>query len=112
MFIYTRFASLSVSSGSEASSSSPRLTHPLYGGGLSPAMSHTYINQYTGSEYNLDKLQVCNFGFCVIRMAMYTFSVIITYMNFFAVTVVIAAAASLFSGSSARLRLCCHAGWR
>ncbi|XP_069671662.1 uncharacterized protein sav [Periplaneta americana] len=52
-----RFASLSVSSGSEASSSSPRLNHSLYGNGLAPAMSHTYINQYTGSEYNLDKMQ-------------------------------------------------------
>ncbi|KAJ9585740.1 hypothetical protein L9F63_002530, partial [Diploptera punctata] len=57
-----RFASLSVSSGSEASSSSPRLTHPLYGGGLAPAMSHTYINQYTGSEYNLDKVQSPQLG--------------------------------------------------
>jgi hypothetical protein len=31
----------------------------LYGAGaLLPAMSHTYINQYTGSEYNLDKPRV------------------------------------------------------
>jgi hypothetical protein len=77
MFACTRFASLSVSSGSEASSSSPRLTHPLYGGGLAPAMSHTYINQYTGSEYNLDKVQVCNLNFCIISMTVYTFAVII-----------------------------------
>ncbi|KDR24167.1 scaffold protein salvador [Zootermopsis nevadensis] len=63
-----RFASLSVSSGSEASSSSPRLTHPLYGGGLSPAMSHTYINQYTGSEYNLDKLQGPQLGSGYVAM--------------------------------------------
>jgi scaffold protein salvador len=59
MFTCTRFASLSLSSGSEASNSSPRLSQPLYGGGLAPAMSHTYINQYAGSEYNLDKVQVC-----------------------------------------------------
>jgi len=58
VFPCTRFASLSVSSGSEAASSSPRMHHPLYGGGLASAMSHTYMNQYTGSEYNLDKVQV------------------------------------------------------
>ena len=61
MFPCTRFASLSVSSGSEAASGSPRMHHPLYGGGLASAMSHTYMNQYTGSEYNLDKVQVCKF---------------------------------------------------
>lgn len=36
-----------------------RLAHPVYGAGIIPTMSHTYINQYTGSEYNLDKQQVC-----------------------------------------------------
>lgn len=57
-----RFASLSVSSGSEAASGSPRMHHPLYGGGLTSAMSHTYMNQYTGSEYNLDKVQGPHLG--------------------------------------------------
>jgi len=66
VFACARFASLSVSSGSEASNSSPRLNHPLYGGSLAPAMSHTYVNQYTGSEYNLDKVQVCNLYICII----------------------------------------------
>lgn len=70
---FTRFASLSVSSGSEASSSSPHVHHPVYGGGLASAMSHTYINQYTGSEYNLDKVQVCNLQLCINVMAVHIF---------------------------------------
>jgi hypothetical protein len=35
-----------------------RLSGPIYGGALIPAMSHTFINQYTGSEFNLDKPRV------------------------------------------------------
>lgn len=29
----------------------------MYHAELSPAMSHTYINQYAGSEYHLDRVQ-------------------------------------------------------
>lgn len=34
-----------------------RTTTPIYHPELSPAMSHTYINQYAGSEYHLDRVQ-------------------------------------------------------
>lgn len=50
-----RFTSLSV--GCEGGSMA-RLSSPIYGGALIPAMSHTFINQYTGSEFNLDKPRV------------------------------------------------------
>ncbi|XP_063222216.1 protein salvador homolog 1 isoform X2 [Bacillus rossius redtenbacheri] len=50
-----RFASLSVGEAAHG--------QPLYGSGLVPAMSHTYINQYTGSEYNLDKMQCGKTGY-------------------------------------------------
>lgn len=29
----------------------------MYHPGLSPAISHTYVNQYAGSEYHLDRIQ-------------------------------------------------------
>uniref|UniRef100_A0A1B6K8H7 WW domain-containing protein n=1 Tax=Graphocephala atropunctata TaxID=36148 RepID=A0A1B6K8H7_9HEMI len=48
-----RFASMSLGSSEQ----NLRLTHPVYGAGILPTMSHTYINQYTGSEFNLDKPQ-------------------------------------------------------
>lgn len=35
----------------------PRTATPLYHPESSPAMSHTYINQYAGSEYHLDRVQ-------------------------------------------------------
>ena len=34
-----------------------RATTPSYHPGLSPAMSHTYVNQYAGSEYQFDRVQ-------------------------------------------------------
>lgn len=34
-----------------------RTATPLYQPSLSPAMSHTYVNQYAGSEYHLDRDQ-------------------------------------------------------
>lgn len=34
-----------------------RTTTPMYHPELSSAMSHTYINQYAGSEYHLDRVQ-------------------------------------------------------
>ncbi|XP_065351721.1 protein salvador homolog 1 isoform X2 [Cloeon dipterum] len=34
---------------------SPRMSGSVYGGGLVPSMSHTYINQYTGSDFSLDR---------------------------------------------------------
>ncbi|XP_043471882.1 protein salvador homolog 1-like [Leptopilina heterotoma] len=51
-----RFASLSVHSGS-SDGMSLRAATPLYNPGLSPAISHTYVNQYAGSEYHLDRVQ-------------------------------------------------------
>ncbi|XP_033217300.1 protein salvador homolog 1 isoform X2 [Belonocnema kinseyi] len=51
-----RFQSLSVHSGS-SDGMSLRAATPLYHPGLSPAMSHTYVNQYAGSEYHLDRVQ-------------------------------------------------------
>ncbi|XP_051160768.1 protein salvador homolog 1-like [Leptopilina boulardi] len=51
-----RFASLSVHSGS-SDGMSLRAATPLYNPGLSPAISHTYVNQYAGSEYHLDRIQ-------------------------------------------------------
>jgi hypothetical protein len=68
MFCSTRFASLSVGSGNEAANCSPHVPHPVYGSGLASAMSHTYINQYTGSEYNLDKVQVRNLQLMAVRI--------------------------------------------
>lgn len=50
-----RFASLSVNTGINDSMFS-RTATPMYPE-LSPAMSHTYINQYAGSEYHLDRVQ-------------------------------------------------------
>lgn len=54
-----RFASLSVASGTDQSVPGSRLpTHAaVYGGGLVPTMSHTYINQYASSDYNIEKQQ-------------------------------------------------------
>ncbi|XP_012256304.1 protein salvador homolog 1-like isoform X2 [Athalia rosae] len=51
-----RFASLSVTSGSSDGTTS-RTPTPMYHPGLSPAISHTYVNQYAGSEYHLDRIQ-------------------------------------------------------
>lgn len=51
-----RFASLSVNTGMSDGMSS-RTATPLYHPGLSPALSHTYVNQYAGSEYQLDRVQ-------------------------------------------------------
>ena len=34
-----------------------RTATPLYHPSLSPAMSHTYVNHYAGSEYHLDRDQ-------------------------------------------------------
>lgn len=51
-----RFASLSVNSGLGDGAVS-RTATPMYHPGLSPAISHTYVNQYAGSEYNLDRVQ-------------------------------------------------------
>ncbi|XP_054260566.1 protein salvador homolog 1 isoform X2 [Macrosteles quadrilineatus] len=48
-----RFASMSIASSDQ----NVRIAHPMYGASIIPTMSHTYINQYTGSEYNLDKQQ-------------------------------------------------------
>lgn len=50
-----RFASLSVNTGINDNMFS-RTATPMYPE-LSPAMSHTYINQYAGSEYHLDRVQ-------------------------------------------------------
>ncbi|XP_075223316.1 scaffold protein salvador isoform X2 [Lycorma delicatula] len=52
-----RFASLSVGSSSEPQNPI-RVPHhhPVYAGGLL-TVGHTYINQYAGSDYNLDKQQ-------------------------------------------------------
>lgn len=55
-FILRRFASLSVNTGINDSMFS-RTATPMYHPELSPAMSHTYINQYAGSEYHLDRVQ-------------------------------------------------------
>nr|CAG6407543.1 Salvador [Euborellia annulipes]CAG6407547.1 Salvador [Euborellia annulipes] len=53
-----RFASLSVNSTEiPGSSSTTRLPQHLYPEPFVPAMNHTYINHYAGSEYNLDKVQ-------------------------------------------------------
>ncbi|KAL6446852.1 hypothetical protein ACFW04_001344 [Cataglyphis niger] len=51
-----RFASLSVNTGINDSIFS-RTATPMYHPELSSAMSHTYINQYAGSEYHLDRVQ-------------------------------------------------------
>ncbi|XP_047356749.1 scaffold protein salvador-like isoform X4 [Vespa velutina] len=51
-----RFAGLSVNTGLNEGMSS-RTATPLYHSGLSPAVSHTYVNQYAGSEYHLDRVQ-------------------------------------------------------
>ncbi|XP_015179951.1 PREDICTED: scaffold protein salvador-like isoform X2 [Polistes dominula] len=51
-----RFTGLSVNTGLNEGISS-RTTTPLYHSGLSPAASHTYVNQYAGSEYHLDRVQ-------------------------------------------------------
>ncbi|XP_008211319.1 protein salvador homolog 1 isoform X2 [Nasonia vitripennis] len=51
-----RFASLSMNSASSDGMPS-RTATPLYQPSLSPAMSHTYVNQYAGSEYHLDRDQ-------------------------------------------------------
>jgi len=48
-----RFTNLSV--GCEPPT---RLSGPVFANPMMPAMSHTYINQYTGSDYNLDKQMV------------------------------------------------------
>lgn len=51
-----RFASLSVNTSTRDGISS-RTATPMYHSGLSPAISHTYVNQYAGSEYHLDRVQ-------------------------------------------------------
>ncbi|XP_076283407.1 protein salvador homolog 1 isoform X4 [Lasioglossum baleicum] len=51
-----RFASLSVNTSTRDGLPS-RTATPMYHSGLSPAMSHTYVNQYAGSEYHLDRVQ-------------------------------------------------------
>ncbi|XP_025074552.1 protein salvador homolog 1 isoform X3 [Pogonomyrmex barbatus] len=51
-----RFASLSINTGVNDCMFS-RTATPIYHPELSPAMSHTYINQYAGSEYHLDRVQ-------------------------------------------------------
>ncbi|XP_077254615.1 protein salvador homolog 1 isoform X1 [Temnothorax americanus] len=51
-----RFASLSVNTGMNDGMFS-RTATPVYHPELSPAMSHTYMNQYAGSEYHLDRVQ-------------------------------------------------------
>ncbi|KAK0182088.1 hypothetical protein PV327_000257 [Microctonus hyperodae] len=51
-----RFASLSVHPGVVEGAAS-RTATPMYHPGLSPAMSHIYVNQYAGSEYHLDRVQ-------------------------------------------------------
>ncbi|XP_043272958.1 scaffold protein salvador isoform X1 [Venturia canescens] len=51
-----RFASLSVNSG-HGDGAISRTATPMYHSGLSPAISHTYVNQYAGSEYHLDRVQ-------------------------------------------------------
>lgn len=55
--LYCSFQSLSVNSASADGMSTPRTPTPMYYPGLSPAISHTYVNQYAGSEYNLDRVQ-------------------------------------------------------
>lgn len=54
----TRFASLSVNPGVIEGAAS-RTATPLYHPRLSPTISssHTYVNQYAGSEYHLDRVQ-------------------------------------------------------
>ncbi|RLU16451.1 hypothetical protein DMN91_010519 [Ooceraea biroi] len=51
-----RFANLSVNTATSDGMLS-RTATPMYHPELSPAMSHTYINQYAGSEYHLDRVQ-------------------------------------------------------
>ncbi|XP_011684703.1 PREDICTED: protein salvador homolog 1 isoform X2 [Wasmannia auropunctata] len=51
-----RFAGLSVNTGMN-DCMFLRTATPMYHPELSPAMSHTYINQYAGSEYHLDRVQ-------------------------------------------------------
>ncbi|XP_043503559.1 scaffold protein salvador-like [Polistes fuscatus] len=51
-----RFAGLSINTGLNEGMPS-RTATPLYHSGLSPAASHTYVNQYAGSEYHLDRVQ-------------------------------------------------------
>ncbi|KYM93526.1 PREDICTED: scaffold protein salvador-like [Cyphomyrmex costatus] len=51
-----RFAGLSVNTTMNDGMFS-RTATPMYHPELSPAMSHTYINQYAGSEYHLDRIQ-------------------------------------------------------
>lgn len=51
-----RFASLSAGNESPGQSTSHIPTH-IYGSGMVPAMSHTFFNQYTGSEFNLNKVE-------------------------------------------------------
>jgi len=58
LLIYScnRFANLSVNTGMNDGMLS-RTATPIYHSELSPAISHTYINQYAGSEYHLDRVQ-------------------------------------------------------
>ncbi|KAL0103696.1 hypothetical protein PUN28_017748 [Cardiocondyla obscurior] len=51
-----RFANLSLNTGVNNSMFS-RTATPMYHHELSPAVSHTYMNQYAGSEYHLDRVQ-------------------------------------------------------
>lgn len=55
-YLHDRFANLSVNTAMNDGMSS-RTATPMYHSELSPAMSHTYINQYAGSEYHLDRVQ-------------------------------------------------------
>lgn len=56
LILFYRFANISLNSGSNDGMSS-RTSTPMYHSDLSPAISHTYINQYTGSEHHLDRVQ-------------------------------------------------------
>lgn len=53
---YNRFAGISLNTGTN-DGMFLRTATPMYYPELSPAMSHTYINQYAGSEYHLDRVQ-------------------------------------------------------
>ncbi|XP_046402091.1 E3 ubiquitin-protein ligase RSP5 isoform X2 [Ischnura elegans] len=52
-----RFASMSVGPGNEPFGG-PKSIHNGYGNGMVTAMSHTYINQCSGSEYTTEQLQI------------------------------------------------------
>lgn len=43
--------------GASSEAMSSRTATPIYPSGLSSAMSHTYVNQYAGSDFHLDRVQ-------------------------------------------------------